>query len=270
MSEEDVINQSDRPVTTESLLSGLRQIGVEPGMTLLVHSSLSSLGWVCGQARAVVDALIAAVGDEGTLVMPTHSAELSDPVYWQNPPVPTNWWPTIRDATPAFDPQRTATRAMGAIPELFRTYPNVLRSSHPQVSFAAIGPKANVITDNHEYDFALGEGSPLARLYEQHGHVLLLGVGFDNNTSLHLSEYRMEPRIAKPIKNGAPVIVDGERKWIELNDIETTSHDFARIGEAFAKQAESYRSSQIGCASVQLMSQPELVDFGQNWMQKHR
>ena len=270
MSEERAINQSDLPTTTESLRSDLRQFGVEPGMTLLVHSSLSSLGWVCGGARAVVDALIAAVDDVGTLVMPAHSAELSDPVYWQNPPVPTNWWPTIRDSTPAFDPQRTSTRAMGAIPELFRTYPNVLRSRHPQVSFTAFGPNADTITSNHEYDFALGEGSPLARIYELDGSVLLLGVGFDNNTSLHLSEYRVEPRIAKPIKNGAPIMAEGERKWLELNDIETTSHDFTKIGEAFAKRAESYQSSQVSCARVQLMSQREVVDFGQSWMQKHR
>ena len=270
MSEEHTINRSGRPITTDSLHSELLQLGIEPGMCLLVHSSLSSLGWVCGGARAVVDALTLAVGDKGTLVMPTHSAELSDPVFWQNPPVPTNWWPIIRDSMPAFDPQRSATRCMGAIPELFRTYPGVQRSRHPQVSFAAFGHKADAITGNHEYDFALGEGSPLARVYEHDGYVLLLGVGFDNNTSLHLSEYRVNPRIAKPIKNGAPVLIAGERKWIELNDIETTSHDFTRIGELFAQRAESYRSSQIGCAKVQLMSQPELVDFGQAWMQKHR
>jgi aminoglycoside 3-N-acetyltransferase len=100
-----VIERTKVPVTVHSLEQDLRALGVKPGMVLLVHSSLSSLGWVCGGAVAVIEALESVLTSEGTLIMPTHSGELSEPSYWQHPPVPEAWWQTIRDTMPAF--QRT-------------------------------------------------------------------------------------------------------------------------------------------------------------------
>lgn len=79
---------------------------------------------------------------------------------------------------------------MGVIPDTFRKQRGVMRSSHPQVSFAAWGANAGDIVTGHDLDNGLGEHSPLARIYDRHGWVLLLGVGHERNTSLHLSEHR--------------------------------------------------------------------------------
>ena len=90
MSEADAVQRAkEGPVTASSLESDLRALDVKRGMmTLLVHSSLSSLGWVCGGPVAVILALEKVLEPSGTLVMPTHSGDLSDPSEWQNPPVP--------------------------------------------------------------------------------------------------------------------------------------------------------------------------------------
>src|SRR5204863_3198866 len=143
MSEESVIQAAPAsPVTVLSLLSDFAALGVTPGMTLLLHSSLSALGWVCGGPVAVILALEELLGPHGTLVMPTHSGGLSDPANWQHPPAPESWWQIIRDTMPAYDPDLTPTRQMGAIPETFRKQPGVRRSMHPQDSFAARGRHA--------------------------------------------------------------------------------------------------------------------------------
>lgn len=149
MSEQDAIERSEAlPATVDSLTADLHDLGVLPGSVLLIHSSLSSLGWVCGGPIAVIAALKQAIGATGTLVMPTHSGDLSDPSKWGNPSVPEHWWPTIRATMPPYDASLTPTRAMGIIPECFRHQAGVLRSNHPQVSFAAYGPHANAIVEH--------------------------------------------------------------------------------------------------------------------------
>ncbi|AXI79933.1 aminoglycoside N(3)-acetyltransferase [Peterkaempfera bronchialis] len=99
--------------TRHSLAADLRTLGVLPGETVLVHSSLSSLGWVCGGAVAVLEALLDVVGAAGTLVVPTHTGGNSDPAQWRNPPVPEEWWQPIRDTMPAYDPRTSPTLGMG-------------------------------------------------------------------------------------------------------------------------------------------------------------
>ena len=154
-----------RPLhTRRQLAEELTTLGVHHGDNLLVHSSLRSLGWVPGGALAVVQALLDAVGDTGTLVVPTQTGENSDPSGWSRPPVPPDWWPIIRAESPGFDPERSPAQHMGAIPEQVRTWPGARRSSHPQTSFAALGPSAADVVAVHDLDSQCGERSPLCVL----------------------------------------------------------------------------------------------------------
>lgn len=139
----------DMPRTRESLADDLGALGLEAGQTVLVHSSLRSLGWVCGGASAVVLAVLDVLGPGGTLVVPTHTSENSDPEQWSRPPVPESWWPIIRDHMPGFDPGVTPSWHMGAIAEQVRTWPTAQRSAHPQTSFAAVGARADVVVEGH-------------------------------------------------------------------------------------------------------------------------
>jgi aminoglycoside N3'-acetyltransferase len=91
-----------RPVTVNDLVADLERLGARPWMTLLVHCSLSALGWVVGGEQAVVAALRGVLGQAGTLVMPTQSWQLCDPAYLNAPDVPRAWWPMIREHLPAY------------------------------------------------------------------------------------------------------------------------------------------------------------------------
>lgn len=262
MSESRLIANTPLPRTRESLARDLAALGVRPGMTLLVHSSLRALGWVCGGPLAVIQALMDAVTEAGALVMPTHSSYLSDPEKWVAPPVPATWIDVIRESMPAYDPAVTPTWYMGAVPELFRTMPGVRRSDHPSVSFAAWGAGADEVTRGHRLSFGLGETSPLARVYDRDGWVLLLGVGHDVNTSLHLAECRAGIRAV--VKEAAPVWVDGKRVWRTYDEIDLDNAPFTEIGEAFEREGE-VRTGLVGSAKSKLMPQRSLVDFGARW-----
>lgn len=257
---------STSPTTELTLHSQLRSLGLAADDVVLVHCALSQLGWVCGGPVAVLQALLGVLGPTGTVLVPTHTSELSDPATWRNPPVPEAWWATIRDAMPAFDPRITPSLGMGALAELVRTWPGARRSKHPQVSFAALGPAAQQLTTDHRLDDACGEGSPLARLYDLDGKVLLLGVGHDSSTSLHLAEYRAGVRGA--VQPTAPVLIDGAAQWVTWRDIALHSEDFPALGDAL-ENTGSVRVGSVGQGVGRLMHQRTAVDFAKCWLSAH-
>ena len=273
MSQGEIVQKTDVPATIDSLQVDFNALGIRSGMVLLVHSSLSAIGWVCGGPVAVIIALQQVLGATGTLVMPTHSTDLTEPSRWENPPVPESWWPVIRATMPAYHPDLTPTRSMGVIAETFRKQADVLRTAHPHHSFCAYGDQASHITNNHSLKFGLGEGSPLARIYDLDGFVLLLGVGHDSNTSMHLAEYRANFPTKRTIEEGAPISEAGARRWATFEDIDLDSSDFEQIGEDFLRSNIGHggvHRGKVGLADCQLMPQRVVVDFAVDWLEENR
>jgi len=155
--------------TRARLARDLSAMGVREGDVLLVHSSLRAIGWVDGGPAAVISALRDVLGPRGTLVMPVFTFNVS------------GW------GVGAFDVASTPSR-VGLITEVFRRSPGVLRSKHPTHSVAAVGPlAAELIEGPLEYS-PLGKGSPLDRVRLAGGKILMIGVGQDRNSTLHLAE----------------------------------------------------------------------------------
>ncbi|UKL05242.1 aminoglycoside N(3)-acetyltransferase [Streptomyces sp. NBU3104] len=252
--------------TRASLAAALRDLGVRPGETLLAHTSLSSLGWVCGGPVALVQALLDAVGPDGTLTVPTHSGDNSDPAGWSAPPVPEPWWPAIRAHMPPYDPRTTPSRGVGVVPETLRTWPGALRSAHPQTSFAALGPGARALVEGHALDCRLGEQSPLARLEEAGARVLLLGTGYASCTAFHLAEYRISgPRV----RNSFAVRTPSGPRWTTVTDTSVSDEGFAELGADFERSRAVVRGT-VGGATARLFPLAAAVAHAERWLPVHR
>ncbi|MFB6555332.1 aminoglycoside N(3)-acetyltransferase [Streptomyces sp. NPDC056405] len=249
-------------VTRGTIAAGLRELGVRTDDTLLVHSSLSSLGWVCGGPVAVVQGLLDALGPDGTLVVPTQTGDLSDPALWKSPPVPEEWWDTVRTAMPAYDPLITPSRGVGVLPETVRTWPGALRSAHPQTSFAALGPRAAEVVSGHATDCRLGERSPLATLERMGARVLLLGAGFEACTGFHLAEYRIPSPL---VEVGRP----GPVGWERVTEVSITSDRFDELGHDFERDRPVVRG-RVGAAVTLLFPLADAVAYAERWLPLHR
>ncbi|WP_172194957.1 aminoglycoside N(3)-acetyltransferase [Saccharibacillus qingshengii] len=262
----------EKPYTRTSIADEARALGVEPGSVLFVHSSLKAIGgWIAGGAEAVILGLEDALGDEGTLVMPTQSSDLTDPAIWMSPPLDPLWWDLVRREMPLYDPDLTVTRGMGAVPETFRKQRGTRRSPHPHLSFAARGPQASYITEHHPLEYGLGEHSPLGRLYELDAWVLMLGTGYGTNTSFHLGEYRAAYRGKKELRPTAKVPGANGPEWVSFADINFDSDDFERMGADFdTERASKIRRGRIGRAECRLVRQSVMVDYAVRWLELYR
>jgi aminoglycoside 3-N-acetyltransferase len=264
------MNRQPSPHTVASLSANLRALGVLAGDVVLLHASIRSVGFVAGGTQAIVHALLDVLASTGTLVVPTHTPDNTDPAMWRNPPVPESWWRVIREQSPGFDPRLTsASRWMGILAETVRTWPGAVRSDHPQVSFAAIGAHADDVTADHRLDDALGDSSPLGAIYRLNGKVLLLGVGYDSNTSLHLAEWRQQDP-PQHTTSSAIRQPDGIARWVTWIDVAEDEADFEKIGIDFEAATHASTIGQVGSATARLLPQRALVDFASHWMADNR
>lgn len=164
-------------VTKDDILRDLENLGVQRGGLLFVHSSLSAIGRVHGGADAAADALLEAIGPDGTLVVPAFT--YADP----------HDYPDSIDPAWVFDPVSTRS-GMGAITNAVRMRRGALRSVHLWHSVAAVGPLAQTVVtaDGKAWASAWDETSPMAWVFDNGGIILLLGAPYQNLTAVHIWE----------------------------------------------------------------------------------
>ena len=258
-----------KPITKEDIKNVFTELGIFKGQTLIVHTSLGSIGYVCGGAQTVIEALIETVGNEGTIMMPTQSWKNLDPedgVHWT---VPEEYWQVIRDNWPAYDKKITPTNTMGAVAEMFRSWQGTLRSDHPARSVAAWGKNAEYLVSDHDLSNIFGEGSPIGKLYDLDGYILLIGVDHDKNTSIHLADVRAEYPGKHNVVEHSAVMENGRRVWKEYETLYVDGEDFTDIGAAF-EELGNVKKASLGNAELRLMKQRELVDFAVQWIERNR
>jgi aminoglycoside 3-N-acetyltransferase len=263
------------PIGLDELAEGLRSLGLKRGQDLLIHCSLRQVGRIDGGAATLLNAILDVAGQKATLVVPTQTTEnslTSTAFLSATAGLDAEERARFVAAMPGFDAVSTPSTGMGAFAEYVRTRPSASRSSHPQVSFAAIGPRARACTSVHDLDCHLGERSPLGWLYAAGAAVLLLGVGYSACTAFHLAEYHGP---GTPYRSYHCFTSEGKRRVEhEFTDIELDDRDFELLGaelEAAAEQTGSgLQRGQVGSAACRLVPLRAAVDFARAWLPVHR
>lgn len=224
---------SAREHSVEILVEQLSALEVERGGVLLVHTSFKAVGPVAGGPLGLVAALRAALGREGTLVMPT-----------------------MTDGETVFDPKSTPSCGMGVTAELFWRQPGVLRSTHPGCSFAAQGPRAEHICRPQPLAPPHGPDSPVGRVHDLDGQVLLLGVGHGESTSLHLAEALAQ--VPYSVSHPCVVAQDGATRTVLIPE---TDHCCTRfpLADGWLRARGLQREGQVGRAHARLSRARDVV-----------
>jgi aminoglycoside 3-N-acetyltransferase len=183
-----VVNQAD-------IVRVLFALGLQPGSSVIVHSSLGSFGHVDGGAQTVIEALMEVLTPRGTLLMPSFNHGMIVEEGWSG----------------CYDPLETPT-INGAIPETFRKLPGVYRSLDPTHPVAAWGWNAQRYTAFHHRTLTMSLDSPIGLLWKDGGYGLFLGVGFEANTFHHVVETTTGARCLGPRTEAYPVMLPGGRK----------------------------------------------------------
>jgi aminoglycoside 3-N-acetyltransferase len=174
-----------------------------------------------------------AAGTRGTVVMPSMSDDDDQP----------------------FDPQSTPCAGMGIVADTFWRMPGVSRSNSPH-AFAALGPHAAEITAPHSIDVPHGLDSPVGRAYELDAEVLLLGVGHDANTTVHLAENVAGVRYKLP--KYATVMRDGQLVRHHYREVDHCCANFALLDSWLEARGHQQRGLIAG-APARLASARDIV-----------
>jgi len=215
---------------TEQLLA----LGVEPGGVLVVHTAFSKVGPVENGAPGLIAALRAALGPEGTLVMPSMTDDDDCP----------------------FDVRTSPCVGMGVVADTFWRLHGVLRSDNPH-AFAAIGPRAAELLAPHPVDIPHGPDSPPGRVPAVDGQVLLLGVGHDANTTIHVAENLAGVRYGHATY--ITVLREGRSVRVHYTEVDHCCENFALMDEWLEREGLQ-RRGVVGHAEARLMRSRDVVD----------
>ena len=204
------------------------------GAVLVVHTAFSRVGPLEGGPLALIGALRDTLGDDGTLVMPSMSDDDEHP----------------------FDAGSTECRGMGVVANTFWRLPGVLRSDSPH-AFAAIGRAADAITRPHPPDVPHGLDSPVGHAWELDGQVLLLGVGHDANTTMHLAENLAGVRYG--VAKYALVTQHGRPTRVDYREVDHCCANFAQMDEWLESRSQQ-RRGRVGNSEARLANSRDIVD----------
>lgn len=252
--------------TITSIRRDLSTLGMTKGDAVFVHASMRAIGTTVGGPRVIIEALIEAVGPTGLIAMPGFSGDALFTEDINVDDLTDEERREIEAAVPGFDAANSPTFEMGAIAEMFRTWPGTLRSDHPSMSVCLNGFEAEDYLTPHSVAWATGEETPFGKLYHRPStKILMIGVGWNRCTALHMAETFAENRRTKMLRY-KEAVYDGV--WKEAIDVaDDVSRLFPSVGSAF-ENAGSVVTGSIGQAECRVVDFKACVDFASDWINR--
>ncbi len=263
-------NAPTDPQPVEQLTADLHRLGVVAGDVLMVHVSLRAVGPVVGRADGVIDAVEAAVGPGGSLLV---TLGARDDWAWVNERPEHERLDLLRGAKPFDCLVAPAEPDVGVFAEVFRTRAGTKVSDHPEGRFAASGPLAARLLDDVPWDDYYGPGSPLERFVRAGGRVLRLGADLDTVTLLHYAEYLAPLPSKRRVRRHRLVLGRGgpEVRVVECLDdsdgiVDVPGEDyFAVILREYLATGRA-STGTVGRANSELIEADDIVEFAVSWM----
>ncbi len=258
-------------ITRADLRNDLKRLGVMAGDTVMVHAAMGTVGPLLNGPDALIGALRDVVGQNGTLMVYTSWDSLHEDLLDDDGRVLPQW----RDHVPPFDPDRSrAVRMNGIIAEFVRTTPGARRSSNPGASMAALGRLADWITADHPQDYGYGPGSPLAKLLEVGGRVLMIGAPHDTMTLIHHADHLADVPDKCILRYEVPFAVDGETHWRMIEEFDTSEPPIPGLPETYIEEivdafvvAGNGRQGLVGQAPSLLIDARAICAFAVAWLE---
>jgi len=234
-------------LTFEQLVEGFRDLGVEEGDTLLVHSSYKSLGEVEDGPQTVIRALETVLGTDkgGTLIMPTFNFDFNKGVPW--------------------DVRKTRSK-MGALTEVVRTDPRAKRVFHPFYSFAILGKQAEML-GSLRYKSSYERNSIFGKLRDLDGKIMVIGLSYNNSMTFFHHIEQMEGVDYRFLKQFTGEVTDENGKTYTdtfemlVRNIDKGVMTMVDPMGALMEQAGIVKLRKIGEAEVKLMKANEVYKF---------
>lgn len=257
--------------TRAALRDDLTRIGLRAGDTVMVHAAMSKVGPLLNGPDALSNAILDVVGPDGTLVVYTSWDSVHDDLLDDDGRVLPEW----RDHVPGFDRQVSrAVRMNGIIAEFVRTMPGARRSGNPGASVAAIGRQAEWITVDHPQDYGFGEGSPLAKLVELNGRVLMVGAPWDTMTLVHHADHLADLPDKAVLRYEVPFATAEGTAWRFMEEFDTTEPVIAGLPDNYIEQivtayvaSGSGHEGSIGLAPSLLVDAKPMLAFAIQWLE---
>ncbi len=243
------------------IIDALEELCINSGDNIIVHCSLSKIGYLIGGVETLYRALKFRIGLSGNIIVPSQSIELSHPKTWRYPPLKKQFINKVSDGILGYDSQTTpVSPSLGVFCEYITMLKDTVRTQHPLYSFAINGKDSKKISKFQNLDLPFGSNSPLDWLYQNNGKILMIGTDFETNTSIHLAESKVFK--ANIIEEGK-IRKKGRDEWVKFKNVELGKYDdYTDIERIYLhKYMDFYKVKGIGNTSIRIFCLKSVVDF---------